>query len=284
MIRKLLEDKYGKFITDTLINDRNEIFRENSNKDGIEEQNEVIKALKKFKDDAGRNLVPDFFWNNKVDWGFDFSSWIGDYNNKDFFFIGAEPHIYNNFQVVYDFGNFKGLTLKETALQHFNRDNDIWSYLTQIFVSDLTLETKTDFLNKCYITDLCHAVPKGCGQVKDICEKLSIKSGDWKKFRSSVAKRFLIKEIQAVNPKYVILHGNASRDFFQSELGLQFTNDYKIQNSIYSIKTGDLNGYKIISIPHLKGDVRNKLWKCLQYPERPESAKKILNEIINNGI
>lgn len=280
MIRKLLEEKYGKLITDKLINDRNEIIRENSNEVGIEEQNEVIRVLTEFKDDTDKKLVPDFFLKNNVEWGFDYSSWIGNFNNKEFFFIGAEPHIYSNFQLVYDFGNYKDKTLNATALEHFSRDSDIWSYLTKMFVSDLTPANTTDFLNKCYITDLCHAVPKGCGQVKDICDKLSIKSGDWKKFRSSVAKRFLLKEIEAVNPKYVILHGNASRDFFQSELGLEFTGDYKIENSIYSIKTGELNGYKIISIPHLKGDVRNKLWKCVQHPERPESAKKILNEII----
>jgi len=280
MIRKFLEEKYGKFITDKFLNDRNEVIYENFDRDGIEEQNEVIRVLKESKDISGRNLVSDFFWNNKVDWGFDFSSWIGNFNYKDFFFIGAEPHIGNNYQLVYDFGNFSGLTLKETALKHYKRDTDIWFYLTQIFVSELTDENITHFLNKCYITDLCHVVPKNCGQVKDICEKLSIKSGEWKKFRSSVAKRYLLKEIEAVDPKYVILHGNPSRDFFQSELGLQFTGDYKIENSIYSIKTGELAGYKIISIPHLKGDVRNKLWKCVKYPERPESAKKILNELI----
>lgn len=282
MVREFLEEKYGKLITDSLLNDKNEVIHENFNKDGIEEQRELVRVLKELKNLAGTNLVPDNFWKEKVEWGFDFSSWIGDFNNKDFFFIGAEPHIGNNFQLVYDFGNFKDLSLTETALKHYKRDSDIWFYLTQIFVSELTDENITNFLKRCYITDLCHIVPKNCGQVQDICTKLSIKPVEWKKFRTSVAKRFLLKEIKAVNPKYVILHGNPSRNFFQSELGLKFTGDYKIENSIYSIKTGELNGYKIISIPHLKGDVRNKLWKCIKYPERPESAKRILNDLIIN--
>jgi len=277
MIREFLEEKYGKFVTDQFLNDRNEVIRENLNEDGIDEQKEVIRVLKESKDISGKTLVPDFFWNQKVEWGFDFSSWIGNFNNKDFFFIGAEPHIWKNYQLVYDFGNYKDMSLTETAHEHYERVTDIWHYLTKIFVEDPTDRSAiTEFLNKCYITDLCHIVPKGCGQVKDICKALSIKSGDWKRFRSSVAKKYLLREIEVVNPKYVILHGNPSRDFFQTELGLQFTADYKIDNSIYSIKTGELNGYKIISIPHLKGDVRNKLWRCESYKERPISAKNII--------
>lgn len=281
MVREFLEEKYGNQITDSLLNDKNEVINnDNSDENGIEQQREVTRVLQELKDINGSYLVPDNFWNNDIEWGFDFSSWIGNFNNKDFLFIGAEPHIGKNFQLVYNFGNYKNMSLTETALKHYHRDSDIWFYLTQIFVHELTDENITNFLKRCYITDLCHIVPKYCGQVKDICKELSIKPREWKKFRSSVAKRFLLKEIKAVNPKYVILHGNPSRDFFQSELGLKFTGDYKIENSKYTIKTGELDGYKIISIPHLKGDVRNKLWKCSKYPERPQSAKKIINDLI----
>jgi hypothetical protein len=280
MIREFLIEKYGKLVTESFLTDKNEVIHDNFNSNGIKEQQEVISFLKEAKDTSGVQLVPEDFWNEKADWGFDFSSWIGEFDNKELMFIGAEPHIGNNFQLVYDFGNFKGLSLTETALKHYKRNSDIWSYLTQIFVDELIDENITKFLKRCYITDLCHIVPKNCGQVKDICKKLSIKPIQWNKFRSSVAKRFLLQEIRVVNPKYIILHGNPSREFFEKELGLKFTDTHPIENSNYTIKEGKFDGYKIISIPHLKGDVRNKLWKCSLYPERPKSAKKILNELI----
>jgi hypothetical protein len=281
MIREFLEKKYGQFITNKFLTDKNEVIYDNFNKDGKLEQEEVISFLKSCQDFDGVKLVPDNFWEENVEWGFDFSSWIGNIKNKDFLFIGAEPHIGNNYQLVYDFGNFKNKSLTETALTHYNRESDIWYYLTNVFVNDLSDKNINEFLNKCYITDLCHIVPKHCGQIGEICNKLSIKNRDWKTFRTRVAKTFLLDEIKVVNPKFVILHGNPSRDFFEKNLGLKYTNEYKIENSIYSIKTGELNGFKIISIPHLKGDVRNKLWKCKKYPERPSSAKKILNGLTN---
>jgi len=36
MIREFLEEKYGKFITDQLLNDRNEVIRENINSRDVE--------------------------------------------------------------------------------------------------------------------------------------------------------------------------------------------------------------------------------------------------------
>lgn len=283
MIREFLEKKYGQFITNQFLTDNNEVIYDNFSKEGKLEQEEVIKFLKSCLAFDGEKLVPERFWTENVEWGFDFSSWIGNINNKDFLFIGAEPHIGNNYQLVYDFGNFKNKNLTETALTHYGRESDIWFYLTNIFVDELSDKNITRFLNKCYITDLCHIVPKYCGQTDEICKKLSINNGDWKNFRARVAKSFLLEEIKAVNPKFVILHGNPSRDFFEQNLGLEYTTEFKIDNSIYSIKTGELDGFKIISIPHLKGDVRNKLWKCKKYPERPASAKQILNELINNA-
>jgi hypothetical protein len=281
MIKEFLIEKYGTFVTNSFLTIQNEVIYDNLNKDGVKEQEEVIKVLKALKNSEGENLVPDTFLSKNVQWGFDFSSWIGGFDKKEFFFIGSEPHIENNYQLVYDFGNYKGRSLTESAKQHYEKENDIWYYLTNTFINELNEKNITEFLSKCYITDLCHIVPKHCGQVKDICKKLDIKPGEWKRFRNSVAQRFLLKEIEAVNPKYVILHGNSAREFFQNTLGMIFTSEYKIDNSKYSIKFGNFYGYQIISIPHLKGDVRNKLWKCKKYPERTASAKKILFNLVN---
>lgn len=150
-------------------------------------------------------------------------------------------------------------------------------------MEELSEDNITAFLSKCYVTDLCHVVPKSCGRVKDICKKIAISKGEWSKFRTAIAKRFLLEEIKAVNPKFVILHGNPSREFFRDELGLIYT-DYPIEDSKLTIQVGSFEGYKVISIPHLKGDVLNKLWRCRKHPKRPASAKRILNQIVNNAL
>ncbi len=282
MIRSFLESKYGKYVTDQLVTKDNKVMLDNINKNGIEQQEEVIKHIASLQDKDGNKLIPERFLLNNAEWGMDFSSWIGTLNDKkEYLFIGAEPHISNNYQLVYDFGSHNEKTIEQDAVTQFNRESDIWHYLTKIFVKDLTSKNIASFLSKCYITDLSHIVPKGCGQVKDICKVLNISVNEWVNFRTSVAKNFLPAEIKAVNPRFVILHGNASRDYFRDILGVVYNTPYPIKNSPYKILTGEFNGYKIISIPHLKGDMRNKLWKCKKFPERPESAKEILNLLIS---
>lgn len=274
--------KYGKVVTKQLLTKNHEVLYDNiAKKDDNSFQDKIIDLLN-LKDSIGNNLAPPVLFNEKVEWGVDFSSWIGQFDSgKEYFFIGAEPHINRDFQLVYDFGNLQGKDINEIAQHHFSDENDIWNYLTKIFVDDLSDENITIFLKKCYITDLCHLVPKKCGQVEDIKKKLSIKTRDWNEFRTKMANEFLIDEIKIVNPKFVILHGDPSRKFFRDNLRVNFNKSYDIDSSKLKILTGEYEGYKIISIPHLKGDIRNKLWKCKKYPERPESARKILRSIVD---
>ena len=282
MIKTFLESKYGKYVTDRLISADGKVIIENIDKDGLEQQEQVISHITGLRDKEGKKLIPDNFLINKVEWGVDFSSWLGSWGTKKkYMFIGAEPHIGNNYQLVYDFGCFNDKSIEESAKIHYGRESDIWYYLTRIFVDDLTNSNITDFLSKCYITDLSHMVPKQCGQVKDISKKLNITEKEWSVFRSKVAQTFIPDEIKAVNPEYVILHGNASRNYFRDVLNLKYTESYSITDSPYKILVGQFNGYKVVSIPHLKGDMRNKLWKCKKYPGRPISAKSILTQIIN---
>lgn len=281
MIREFLTTKYGKYVTDKLVSDDGKVYIENIDKNGIEQQEQVIKHITELTDKSGVKLLPNKFLERKIPWGVDFSSWLGSLETKkDFMFIGAEPHIGNNYQLVYGFGCHRDKSIEESALTHYKREPDIWYYLTKIFVDDLTDSNITDFLKKCYITDLSHIVPKSCGQVKEICRKLDITQKDWICFRTRVAQTFIPDEIKAVNPKYIMLHGNASRNYFKDVLGVEYTESYEIDNSPYKILVGKFQGYKAVSIPHLKGDMRNKLWKCKKYPERPASVKRILNEII----
>ena len=273
--------KYGKAVTNQLLTKNHEVLRNCIAKKDDNTYQHKIKSLLSLKDALGNNLVPELLIKEKVEWGVDFSSWIGQFDaGKEYFFIGAEPHINRDFQLVYDFGNIENKDVNEIAREHFSDESDIWNYLTKIFVDDLSDENITDFLKKCYITDLCHLVPKKCGQVKDIVKALSIKPKDWNEFRTKMANEFLIEEIKIVNPKFVILHGNVARKFFKNQLKVIFNKTFEIENSSLKILSGEYDGYKIISIPHLKGQNRSNLWKSKKYPERPKSARKIIRSII----
>ena len=282
MIKKFLENKYGKYITNDIINSNNQVCISKINKTGKREQQEVIKILNSIKNIDSENIMPDKFWNTDIKWGVDFSSWIGEYkNNKDFFFIGAEPHINNNYQLVYDFGSTSNESINKTALKYYNNKNDIWHYISNSFVTELSEKNIISFLEKCYITDLCHIVPQGCGQVDKISTKLGVKTKDWNNFRTIVAKKYLIEEIKSVNPKFIILHGAASRDFFRKELNVKFEEKYQIADWNRFVLKGIINGYMVISIPHFKGQVLNELWRSKKHPERPVAIREILQKLIN---
>lgn len=280
-IRQTLEKKYGEYITQNLMTENDEVLIDKISQSEIEGQSAVNKLLKQIKDfDISKNLHQNL-WNEEIEWGVDFSSWIGSFNNdKEFLFIGAEPHINKNYQLVYDFGNFKNKNLQQTALVHYNR-TDIWHYVTKNFTNDLSNKGILNFLQRCYITDLCHIVPKGCGTIKAICEKLDIKQKDWKDFRTLIAKKYLIDEIKTVNPKYIVLHGAASRDFFANKLKVNFKEKYQIADWKRYILLGEFMDYKVIAIPHLKGQVLNQLWRSKMHPQRPIAAEKIIKDILN---
>ena len=200
---------------------------------------------------------------------------------KEFLFIGAEPHIKCNFQLVYGFGCYE-YGIENTVKHHFKDEKNIWYNLANVFVEDCTeIDNVTNFLKKCYITDLCHIVPQDCGQVKDICKKLSIKNSDWGNFRKQVAIEFLFKEIAVVKPKFIILHGDPSRKFFKQYLNERI---HPIECSNLKILEGKIeiegNEYKIISIPHLAGQMKNELWRSHKYPKRPKSAKEIIRKLV----
>src|SRR5690606_5616616 len=181
-------------------------------------------------------------------------------------------------------------SIEKSAIQHYSRD-DIWKYVTDIFVDDLTCANIISFMSECYVADLCYMVPKGCGQVKGIFQKLNegldekskLKKDDWIRFRNRVADTFLFDEIEAVNPEYIILHGNSARKYFSNKIPDK--KEYLIEGSSYKIWEGILEieskKYTVISIPHLKGIMKTMLWKNKKNDyEKYKSAKKILREIV----
>jgi hypothetical protein len=280
MIREVLQRKYGSFVTNHLMSEEHEVLVENYNRDDQQHQLEIIQHLRNLKDIEGNPLVPENFFPENLEWGLDFSGWIGKFGQgREYLLIGAEPHIWKNYQVVYNFGIKSKESIDHTALSYVNNTKDIWFYIIQNFSNAQSDQGKIDFLKKCYITDLCHIVPKNCGQVDAICKTLKIKKREWYSFRTRVAKTFLIDEIEAVNPKYIILHGSASKDFFKNELGAQFIEKYQIANWNRHILFGKFGQYKIIAIPHLKGQMLNELWRSKKFPERPIAAKEIIKSL-----
>ena len=283
MIKTFLTKKYGEFVTGKFLTSEYEVVMDNLNKDGVAEQLEIKKHLRQLTDFHGRRLIPDVYLRDDVKWGMDFSSWIGKFDRgKDFFIIGAEPHLKNQYQLIYGFGNERGKNVKQTALSYFANKSDIWHYLTKNFAQELNDDSIIAFLQKCYISDLCHLVPTNCSQVKVICDRLAISKNDWHKFRTTIAKNFLVDEIEIVNPKFIVLHGTQAREFFERELNASFPTKKKIENWDGHVYKGEMNGHKVIAIPHLSGQVRNELWRCKKYPERPQSVKEIIQNFVNS--
>ena len=94
----------------------------------------------------------------------------------------------------------------------------------------------------------------------------------------------LLKEIETVNPKIIVLHGASSRNFFNDELNIKLIQSEEIGNWKRFVYKGEFNGVKIIAIPHLKGQILNELWRSQLHPERPESIKKTIQEFVNGNV
>jgi hypothetical protein len=284
---KILKNKYGKFVVDAMVNSSLEVLINNSNLRGEKEQSKVKDHLRGLTDVEGNYILSKSILDLDVEWGFDFSGWLGPLNQSEikFMFIGAEPNISHNYKIAYDFGSKENYSKADVALFHYDTKwtkltRDIWNIVGEYFTNGDDIEGEIKTLSSCYITDLCHFVPKGCSNVKQICQKLKIKSTDWNKIRSRVAKKYLLDEINELSPDAIILHGNASRLFFQKEFAIENLKVENIEDSNYTIFSGLLGKYKILGIPHLSGDVRNKLWRCKSFPSRGLSAKSILCNIL----
>lgn len=289
-IRNALIHKYGEFVTSKMTQGTNSVFLENNDFSNDVSQEEVVKYIKSMRNRLGNPIVPNELFDSNIEWGFDFSGWIGELTaNKSIMIIGAEPSISANFQIVYEFGNNRNESLEEIALKQYNSGNKIWNYLVKIFADGISTTEILDFLDKVYICDLCHFVPKKCGSVEKICETLNIQKREWSKIRKEVANTYLIPEIEAVNPNFILLHGNPSRNFFKRELKVKFS-ETPIGNSIYKVLDGYLGKYKVISIPHLGGQNIYKIWKYKEYEKvgevrenRLQIVKLIVDKIIKEN-
>lgn len=134
MLEALLKRKYGGFVTSNLMNSNKEVLVNHYNRNDPFHQQEVMNHILDMKDKNGTSLFPTNFKIQDADWGMDFSGWLGPIDNpKDFLFIGAEPHIWKNYQVVYGFGTNEEEDIHATALKYANDKKDIWYSFLRTF-------------------------------------------------------------------------------------------------------------------------------------------------------
>lgn len=287
--------KYGNYIVDNLFDESNRILVERSS-DSIESQRMVVKQLKTLRDIHGNSLIPNSFWNADTEWGIDCSGWIGKFdasNRKSIMVIGAEPNVMKDYKIAYDFGSSSNKSLIETALYHYNTPysnttRDLWNIISKIFLDKFDNASITNFLNKCYISDLCFFAPKNTGQVsssgkkKGIIEILGITQSKWKNFKFEVAESYLIPEILIVKPRIIVLSGRSPREFFMRKKKVLFKRhliDEELSNQ--SIYMGNWEGMTLIGVPHFSNSARNEVWKGKGKKESLKiKAKIIINKLI----
>lgn len=213
-----------------------------------------------------------------VDWAFDFPSWIGSLdfskpNVKDIMVIGMEPHVRNekiSFQATYGLretapNEFKELSNGNKPLSNGNNPR-LWNNLNALFGSSEDYENR-DFLSKFYVTDLSHFAVSG--KAKEVN-----KIKGWPKTRNEIAKKFLKREIEVINPKYIVSQGNAVADFIDRML-----DSWELEKNIQpqdfecgllperckntpAFKRYSLNGNKTIHLrlPHIASGNGNYFW------------------------
>ena len=220
-----------------------------------------------------KEIIKEFYPEVSLenDWSFDFPSWIGSLdfskqNVKDIMVIGMEPHIRKekiSFQATYG--------LRETAPNEFkelsNGNNPrLWNNLNALFGSSDCYENR-DFLSKFYVTDLSHFAVSG--KAKEVN-----KIKDWPKTRNEISKKFLKREIEIINPKYIVSQGNAVADFIDRMLdSWELEKNIKPQDIEFGLlperckntpvfKRFSLNGNKIIHLrlPHIASGNGNYFW------------------------
>ena len=204
MIKKILEEKYGKeilqnLLTEGRINLDNEAHKSTKTQLVIAQMNKMINL----------DLLSQEDYKEGVPWAFDVSSTYANLNEVTkipIMIIGEDPHVENNdYQAVYGFAQ-KGESFEKRSIT-----DKFKKFLIRLFYSENELSQMTNlqlqnFLSLFYITDLCHFTPQGPDKRKEALT-------NWDSIKKKTAMHFLKNEIDAINPDYIITHGGTSRDF-----------------------------------------------------------------------
>jgi hypothetical protein len=293
---QFLKEKYGKHVTETLLMpEKLELQKGNASnmytKGYLNQNKEKVRELIGKYTRTESNIV------SEREWSFDFSGWIGklDFsrdNVKEVMVIGMEPHIgKRDFQVAYG--------LRETGnnefgeLDEYSSNTLLWKNLNGLFGDDEDYRS-TEFLNRFYITDMCHFAEQGKA---NLVQKIE----GWKKIRETMAITFLKREIDFIKPKYIVSQGNDVANFieysFLDKVGKlidkKSTADFKTElppqcaNSP-KFKKYEVNGRTIIHLrlPHLASGNGNYFWIPAQKEKRKvrlEGLRKELLEFEGDG-
>ncbi len=117
-----------------------------------------------------------------------------------------------------------------------------------------------------YVSDLCHFTPQGHDKRK---EELT----NWTKIKENTARHFLTKEIEAINPDFIITHGGFSRKYISKILKIDIMESGTIGNKYY---LGNYKSIPIIGISHLGSGHTTGHWNKYIDLTRDSLIKKLI--------
>lgn len=265
MLRNLLEEKYGtEIISDLISNGR--INLENQALKGT--KTEIVNRQMKKMIDLGLLTESDF--KEGKPWAFDVSSTYADLsktNRIPIMIIGEDPHVQDNdYQSVYGFAQ-EGIKFKK---EHIKDKFKI--FLTRLFYSQKEIDQMSnnqmlDFLSKFYVSDLCHFTPQGNDNRKEDLK-------NWTTIKENTAKHFLLREIEIINPNFIITHGGFSRKYISKILETEMLESGTIGYKYY---LGNYKDIKLIGISHLGSGHTTGHWNKNIDLTRENLIKPIIN-------
>jgi hypothetical protein len=282
--RDLMNVKFGKLITNSMLEpNKLELTKGHSSK--VYKNDYSVENTEKVI-----GLIPESYelkeLIKKKNWAFDFPGWIGklDFEQnsaKEIMIIGMEPHVGGRYyQATYG--------LRETSenefgeLDEFKPNSMLWKNISELFNQKGHYQDR-EFLERVYITDMAHFAIKGNA---DEMKKFS----KWNKVRSHIAKEYLRKEVELINPKYIVSQGNDVAKFVEkiilSKIGKEIqrkkTLDFKTELPTKCKTSPEFTKYKIndselihLKLPHVGSPNSNYFWT----PAQTENRKKRLSGI-----
>lgn len=193
----MLNSIYGKKVVNSLVDLPNDtIIKLKDSK----KMNEFIETYVRSEDEGCQDCKELFLKDSFSERKMDFPSWLGllDFkikHVKQIMMIGEDvsPKIRKVINITYGLGRYEIMPngkIKE------ERGNDLWVCLNKLFDNKLYLVTKN-----VYMTDICK-----CNARKN------------KKIWEKCSKKFLLKEIELINPKIIIFQGCKAYDYTKSIL------------------------------------------------------------------
>ena len=271
---------FGKKITENLIDLEKVSIKKGNAKDLYQiNSEEILKQVFNLKTKISNDIIQ----NNK--WAFDFPGWIGELDfkkkhTKEILVIGMEPHIGekdNNgisrtAQVTYGLRETDDFIYSE--LDEYTPNKQLWNNLNGIFGIDSDYKNR-EFLEKIYITDMCHFAVKG-----KVTETYLIKN--WNKIRTANASSYISETIEHIKPKYIISQSTPVSNFVENHLSNTSTLLDEFSPNIFSKelrgkmrnfpnfkKFSSLNSDIIhIRLPHLASGQTNHFWLPKQIDKR----------------